>query len=133
MLITKVAETINLDNGQQITERIFLDITNINFSLKDDQIGAFIKMGYEVTELIPMTDGETQIVERVISHKPKNFNDARLKELLDANGIVFNSDASNFLLREMITNAIPILQSVITLDPQEYFGLTIDKWEVANV
>jgi hypothetical protein len=133
MLITKVAETINLENGKQITERIFLDITNVNFGLKDDQIGAFIRMGYEVTELIPMTDGETQIVERVISHKPKNFNDARLKELLDANGIVFNSDASNFLLREMITNAIPILQSVITVDPQDYFGLTIDKWEIATV
>jgi len=131
MIITKTAETITLNSGQVITERIFMDITNISFDLKDDKVIAYIKMGYEVTQTIPMTDGETEIVECVISHKGKSFTEARMKEMLDLNSIIFNSDQSNLLLTEMISNSITILMSVITEDPSQYFGITAENWEIA--
>jgi hypothetical protein len=131
MLITKVKETITLNSGQVITEKIFLDITNISFGINDGKIIAYIKMGYETDQIVPMTEGEIETGFNQISHKGKSFTDDRLKEMLDANGIVFNSDASNFLLREMIDNNLTILLSVITEEPGEYFGLTADKWEEA--
>lgn len=144
MLITKVKEPFNLSDGTIKSEKLYLNIQRIDFNFISQKIVPYLTKGWiEVIETIveeidPVTGEPYDVI--VLSNKynaletaPTPYNDEEIKTMLDANGIVFNADGDNLLLGDMVENATTILFSIITESPQDYFGLSGDKWEIPTV
>ena len=107
---------------------IYSDVNFVNFLLPDSMITAYREIGVIEDYEDPITF-EMSVRYRKLSVEPIVFTDQSMKVLLDATGGYFNSNQSNLLVAGMKSYSDLIILNDITNKPENYFGITIDKWE----
>ena len=141
MLQTKTEEQHEV-NGTILHSKLFINVSDIMFSIENGTILAYAKKGYilnktEQVETIDPTDPDEVVITEVTTQHRVNvkiskltYTETDIKGLFDLNGISFNSDNANLLLTSLKSASDLIAMYVVQNDPNNNFGLSIDKWEI---
>lgn len=142
MLVTKNKEQFTDLQGRVFNELLFVEVTKIMIDNESKNITAYVRRGYlkdvieqnevwnDVTKQVEIVETTTQQKEVLVT-KPGSYSEVEIKQLLDFNNIVLNSNDSNLIASEIATASAVLLQYVVSTEPHNYFGLSIDKWENA--
>lgn len=126
MKVTIANETY-YNGTEQMTGKLYSKVTQVNFLNVDNNIVVYNEIGVIKTENV---EGLGEITSHSpIVNRPLKYTQEEMKALIDATGINFNAGLTNLLIDEINAFVDAIITNHITNNPQNYFGLTIDKWE----
>jgi hypothetical protein len=124
-------QTITAQNYTKGTENkngiLFVDVNLLNFLNKDGRIVIYFTIG-EVIETFDDTLQENVTSYPALSARTISYSDAEIKALIEATGRDFNSPVTNLLIAEIDSFVNDIILDDISNNPNNYFGLTSDKW-----
>lgn len=127
-------ETINnenyYENGVQKSGKLYSDVTQVNFLNQDNSIVVYNQLGVHGTEIDPVTEIEVP-TKRVLVNKVLKYTQEEMKALIESVARNFNADNTNLLLDEINLYVDDMILNDITNKPENYFGLTVDKWHKA--
>ena len=108
---------------------VYALVRNVMFQLTDNNMVCYLEMGVIVNQLDP--NGEPEQVYQKLGTDTLPFTDEQMKALIDATGTYFNSNQSNLLIADMNVYSDTIILNDIAVNPDKYFGITINNWEVS--
>jgi hypothetical protein len=127
-------QTITQENytkgSEQKTGILFADVNLISFLNKDNSIVVYFNIGEVLTVMDEVIQEEETIYSILITRTLK-FTDEEMKTRIEGTGIDFNSPVTNLLISEMNKFVDDLILKDIEINPSNYFGLTVDKWNKA--
>lgn len=127
MIQTKIAENY-VEGTEQKSGILYVDTNMTSFLNKSNGIVVYLNIGVILTETLTEPDVEVT-KHHVLNTKTLNYTQEDLKTMIEATGQDFNSPITNLLIDEINRFSDKIILDDITANPQNYFGLTADKWE----
>lgn len=130
MIQTKQAENY-IQGTQQKQGVLYVNTDLVSFLLNSNGIVVYLNIGVVNTETIE--DPSTEVTTLVtLDTKVLSYSEDEMKALIEATGQDFNVPVTNLLISEMNKFSDQIVLNDISENPQDYFGLTSDKWEISQ-
>lgn len=113
---------------EQKTGKLYVDINQCNFLNLDNSIVVYFNIGEILVEHDEILF-EDITTYPILETKPITYTQEEMKVLIESTGKNFNDPVTNLLIDQINVFSNDIILEDITLNPQNYFGLTVDKWE----
>ena len=128
-MITTITEETYYQGTEQKTGKLYTNVKQVNFCNSDNTIVIYHEIGSIETKTDEIAGDYTVHVQ--LKNNAIAYTQNEMKTLIDATGRNFNADSTNLMLDEINQYVDDILLAEITSNPQNYFGLTVNKWEKA--
>lgn len=127
-MIQTITQENYVKGSEQKTGILFADVNLISFMNKDNSIVVYFNLGEVLTVMDEVLQEEVTVYSLLITRTLK-FTDEEMKTRIEGTGIDFNSPVTNLLISEMNKFVDDIILKDIELNPSNFFGLTVDKWQ----
>ena len=126
-----MVQTIVKENYVQGTEQkngtIFVETNLTSFLNGSNGIVVYLNIGV-IEDVVSLDPPIEYTVKKPLNTRVINFSQEEIKTLIEETGQDFNSPITNLLITELNRFSDKIILDDITQNPQNYFGLSIDKW-----
>lgn len=128
-------KTITPENYVKGTEQknglLYVDTNQTSFLNLDNSIVVYLNIGEIITEFSELLH-ENVTTYSVLNTRILKYTQQEMKILIEATGQNFNDPVTNLLIDETNRFSNSIILNDITENSQNYFGITVDKWETVN-
>lgn len=127
-MVKTITEETYFQGSEAKSGILYSTVNQVNFLTEDGMIVVYNEIGVieevDDPEIGPTTE------YNIMDNRPLKYTDQEMKDLLDSTGQLFNSGSpANLLISEMNQFINTIIINDITVNPNKYFNITVDKWE----
>ena len=128
-MIKTIANENYVKGTEQKNGFLYVDTNQTSFLNLDNSIVIYLNIG-EIVEEFDLDLQENITKYPLLNTRVLKYTQQELKSLIEATGENFNAPITNLLINEINRFSDKIILSDITLNPQNYFGITVEKWVV---
>jgi hypothetical protein len=124
-------KTITTENYVKGTEQknglLYVDTNQTSFLNLDNAIVVYFNIG-EIVEEFDLDLQENVTKYPLLNTRVLKYTQQEMQTLIQETGQNFNDPITNLLINEINRFSDKIILADITLNPQNYFGITVEKW-----
>ena len=124
-------KTITTENYVKGTEQknglLYVDTNQTSFLNLDNSIVVYLNIG-EIVEEFDFDLQENVTKYPLLNTRVLKYTQQEMQTLIQETGQNFNDPITNLLINEINRFSDKIILADITLNPQNYFGITVEKW-----
>jgi hypothetical protein len=124
-------KTITTENYVKGTEQknglLYVDTNQTSFLNLDNAIVVYLNIG-EIVEEFDLDLQENVTKYPLLNTRVLKYTQQEMQILIQETGENFNDPITNLLINEINRFSDKIILADITLNPQNYFGITVEKW-----
>ena len=124
-------KTITTENYVKGTEQknglLYVDTNQTSFLNLDNAIVVYLNIG-EIVEEFDLDLQENVTKYPLLNTRVLKYTQQEMQTLIQETGENFNDPITNLLINEINRFSDKIILADITLNPQNYFGITVEKW-----
>ena len=124
-------KTITTENYVKGTEQknglLYVDTNQTSFLNLDNAIVVYLNIG-EIVEEFDFDLQENVTKYPLLNSRVLKYTQQEMQTLIQGTGENFNDPITNLLINEINRFSDKIILADITLNPQNYFGITVEKW-----